>query len=64
MNRVTKPTQEYYFDPYSDEIQGAIDDLEKYLDDTEAREILMRLMTNVYKDGFCDGLDYIRWLEG
>lgn len=63
MNRISKPTQEYYFDPYQKRVEESIDDLENYLGDVEAQKILKRLLDDVYKTGFSDGIEFIKWLE-
>lgn len=57
MNRINKPTQEYYFDPYQNRVEESIDDLENYLVDSEAQKILKRLLDDVYRRGFSDGIN-------
>ncbi|MCB6477566.1 hypothetical protein LI171_15055 [Emergencia timonensis] len=63
MNRINKPTQEYYFDPYQKRVEESMDDLKNYLGDVEAQKILKRLLDDVYRTGFSDGMEFARWLE-
>lgn len=63
MKKMSKPTQTYYFNPYGNIVQEGVDELKEYLDDLQAQDILRRIIDDVYKSGFCDGLEFSKWLE-